>query len=88
MAHRSVSSGNWQPDQFNGLGIQRVDGIDRDDEFARARREMRDTGSADMFDAIADATTAIAACEHEGVAAIQWCLKCGATQSTSCFERM
>src|SRR5437868_3305338 len=48
------AGGTWQPDLFNGDGIQRSEGIDRADQLDRARQEMRDTGSADLFDALAD----------------------------------
>jgi len=49
-------SGAWQPDLFNGEGIQRGEGQSRGDELERARQEMRDTGSADLFDLV-EATT-------------------------------
>ncbi len=46
------AGGTWQPDLFNGQGIQRSEGLTRADELERARREMRDTGSADLFDLV------------------------------------
>lgn len=45
----------WQPDLFGGAGIQRSEGLTRADELEQARREMHDTGSTDLFDALAGA---------------------------------
>ena len=51
--NKRQSSGTWQPDLFNGEAIDRAEGLTRADQLERARQEMRDTGSADLFDALA-----------------------------------
>jgi len=59
------AGGTWQPDLFNGVGIRRPEGLTRVDELERARQEMRDTGSADLSDAVANATAAPRRPEHQ-----------------------
>ena len=51
---RRPASDTWQPDLLGGLGIQRADS-GTSDQLGQARQEMRSSGSADLFDAIADA---------------------------------
>lgn len=51
---RTSSGGQWQPDLFGGRGIQRTEGLTRAEQLELARQEMRDTGSRDLFDAVAE----------------------------------
>lgn len=71
-----------QPDLFNGRGIQRAETSDRGANLEAARQEMRDTGSPDIFDHLAETTERIASVTHQwrpvaGGFGTSYCSRCG-----------
>jgi hypothetical protein len=76
------TSDTWQPDLFNGVGIQRSEGLTRADELEQARQEMRDTGSADLFDVLASAPI-----ETERVYGVEMPVRYYANHCTACNRR-